>query len=387
MDHLTALPILPLVSGPQWLPQWEALFEAMEDGVCVQTTDARIVMANRAFADMFATTSAELIGKTCDEVFGCAGDHSQLPRHCARLASLMTGTAAAEEISGRNPGQRLRARISPVRDVSGQTIACVMVVRDVTDLVLREREQTRIEQIARLGELVAGLAHEIKNPLAGIQGAVDILIQRRPPEDPERTVLENVRHEVNRIDGAIQLLLSRARPRTFNFQPTNLAETVQRAVGLGQAIAASATHGRIRVSFNPPSKSLVISIDEHQIEDAVLNLILNAIDAIDGPGQIVVSVSHDQLNDLHTPFARILVTDDGSGIPAENLQRIFNPFFTTNPHGTGLGLPAVRRIVRAHGGRVEVTSTVGSGSTFTLYLPYQPNPITDEPSASTSEAA
>lgn len=387
MDHSTALPILPVSGGPEWLPQWEALFEAMEDGVCVQTTDARIVLANRAFAEMFGATPADLLGKTCQEVFGCAGDHSQMPKQCARLTSLMTGRAAAEEISGRNPGQRLRARVSPVRDVSGQTIAFVMVVRDVTDVALREREQSRIEQIARLGELVAGLAHEIKNPLAGIQGAVDILIQRRPPEDPERAVLENVRHEVNRIDSAIQLLLNRARPRTFNFQLANLAETVQRAVGLGQAIAASATHGRIQVKFLPPAQPLVLSIDEHQIEDAVLNLVLNAIDAISGPGQIVVSVSHDQLNDLHTPFARIIVTDDGSGIPPENLQRIFNPFFTTNTHGTGLGLPAVRRIIRAHGGRVEVTSTVGSGSTFTLFLPYQPNSVTDEPSAATTETA
>ena len=381
MDHSTTLPILPVAGGPEWLPQWEALFEAMEDGVCVQTTDARIVLANRAFAEMFGTTPDDLIGKTCQEVFGCAGDHHHLPKQCARLISLMTGSAAAEEISGRNPGQRLRARVSPVRDVGGQIIAFVMVVRDVTDVALREREQSRIEQIARLGELVAGLAHEIKNPLAGIQGAVDILIQRRPPEDPERAVLENVRHEVNRIDSAIKLLLNRARPRTFNFQPANLAETVQRAVGLGQAIAASATHGRIQVKFLPPVQPLVLSIDEHQIEDAVLNLVLNAIDAIQGPGQIVVSVSHDQLNDLHTPFARVIVTDDGCGIPAENLQRIFNPFFTTNAHGTGLGLPAVRRIIRAHGGRVEVTSTVGSGSTFTLFLPYQSAPVTDEPSA------
>lgn len=384
MDHSTALPVLPTTTAnePEWLPQWESLFEAMEDGVCVQTPDARIVMVNCAFAEMFGSTPAEMIGKSCNDIFGCSDDHSQLPRQCARLSSMMTGSASTEELSGRNPGQRLRARVSPVRDVAGQIIAFVMVVRDVTDVTLREREQSRIEQIARLGELVAGLAHEIKNPLAGIQGAVDILIQRRSSEDPERGVLENVRHEVNRIDSAIQLLLSRARPRTFNFQPANLAETVQRAVGLGQAIAASATHGRIRVGFNPPPKPLVISIDEHQLEDAVLNLILNAIDAIEGPGQIVVSVSHDQLNDLHAPFARIIVTDDGCGIPPDNLQRIFNPFFTTNTHGTGLGLPAVRRIVRAHGGRVEVTSTVGIGSTFTLFLPYQTTPVTIEPTTS-----
>ncbi len=385
MDYSNALPLAALAGTPEWLPQWGALFEALEDGICVQTPDARIVLVNRAFADMFGLTLTDLSGKTCSDIFGCADDHCQLPKQCARVASLITGATVAEEISGRNPGQRLRARVSPVRDVAGQLIAFVMVVRDVTDVTLREREQSRIEQIARLGELVAGLAHEIKNPLAGIQGAVDILIQRRAAEDPERAVLENVRHEVNRIDSAIQLLLSRARPRTFNFQPANLADTVQRAVGLGQAIAASATHGRIRVGFNAPAKPVVIAIDEHQIEDAVLNLILNAIDAIAGPGEIVVTVSPAQGSDPATPDARIIVTDDGCGIPPENLQRIFNPFFTTNSHGTGLGLPAVRRIARAHGGRVEVASTVGSGSTFTLFLPYQHQPLTDESNTSIDE--
>jgi signal transduction histidine kinase len=218
--------------------------------------------------------------------------------------------------------------------------------------------------------MVAGLAHEIKNPLAGIQGAVDILIQRRHEEDPERKVLEEVRHEVARIDGAMQALLKRARPRNFKFQPASLTETVQRAVGLGQAIAASATHGRVRVEFLSPAEEIVISMDAGQIEDAVLNLILNAIDAIDGPGAVTVEVHDANAHNSHTPYATVLVKDTGRGIPPENLQRIFNPFFTTNPQGTGLGLPAVRRILRAHGGRVEVTSTTGSGATFQLLLPY-----------------
>lgn len=383
MNKEKTLPILPTnpAPPPQWQqnPHWEALFEAMEDGVCVQSLDARVQLVNRAFAEMMGCPAEELIGKHCSELFGCqpepalSADNNApaaASSSCARQLSLARETTISEEIAGRNPGQRLRSRISPVHDSSGQITHFVMVVRDVTDIALREREQARLEQVARLGEMVAGLAHEIKNPLAGIQGAVDILIQRRPTNDPERKVLEDVRHEVNRIDNAMHVLLNRARPRQFNFQPCSLSETVQRAVGLGQAIAASATKGRVKINFSAPADPVVLLIDANQVEDAVLNLILNALDAIEGPGEINISVANDNVHNNHVPYAKVLVSDTGRGIPPENLQRIFNPFFTTNPQGTGLGLPAVRRIMRAHGGRVEVFSTLGQGTSFLLSLPY-----------------
>jgi PAS domain S-box-containing protein len=365
MKEALALPIYSHTAPSSQWPAWESLFEAMEDGVCVQSPDSRILMANSAFAEMVGLPAEQLVGKHCVEIFGCADEQGALPHFCARLTSLQTGKAASEEISGRQPGQRLRSRVSPVRDQAGQVIAFVMVVRDVTDVALREREQARVEQLARLGELMAGLAHEIKNPLAGIQGAVDILLQRRLPQDPERAVLEDVRREVARIDRAIQLLLNRARPRSLNFQMASLSDVVQRAVSLGQAIAATA-RGQIKISFQGPGAPILLSLDAAQIEDAVLNLIFNAIEALDGRGAINVSVGVESTPDGSQRHAVITVSDTGRGIPAENLSRIFNPFFTTNPDGTGLGLPAVRRIMRAHDGRVEVTSAVGAGTTFKL---------------------
>ena len=368
LNSETAASTLELPRGSQW----EAIFEAMEDGVCVQAMDTRILWVNHAFAEMIGVPVQELIGRTCSAVFGCSTEQNQHMQPCARQLSYQTGHAMTEELDGRNPGQRLRARISPVREANGEVSAYVMVVRDVTEITLREREQARIEQIARLGEMVAGLAHEIKNPLAGIKGAVDILIERRNPADSERKVLEDVRHEVNRINDAMQALLNRARPRNFNIQPGSLTDAVKRAIGLGRAIATSTAHGQIQVDYLPPSEPITIPLDATQIEDAVLNLILNALEAIEGTGLITIQVVSDNTHNAHEPFATILVSDTGRGIPADNLQRIFHPFYTTNPHGTGLGLPAVRRIVRAHGGRVEVTSTVGVGTTFKLSLPYRP---------------
>ncbi|MFN0109392.1 MAG: two-component system sensor histidine kinase NtrB [Blastocatellia bacterium] len=347
-------------------PECEILFESMEDGVCVQTPDSRIVRANRAFAEMLGLSLDQIIGRNCADVFGCANETEAIPRRCARIANLSQDSVASEEIIGRQPGQRLRSRVSPVRDSDGKVTAFVMVVRDVTDVVAHERRLARVEQLARLGELAAGLAHEIKNPLAGIQGVVDILIQRRSPEDAEREALEGVKREVGRIDATIHMLLDRARPRAANFQQACLAETVLRAVKLARASLSAHPNKQVKIEFTSQHTSLKMSFDPAQIEDAVLNLLFNAIEAIDSHGEIRVSLhEHSGSGDEIV----VEVADSGKGIAPENLQRVFSPFFTTSDHGTGLGLPAVRRVAHAHNGRVEVASAPGAGSTFSIHLP------------------
>jgi PAS domain S-box-containing protein len=369
MTDENSLPILS-ASSPVLPPAWEAFLDASEDGVCVQTPDARIVRANRAFAVIIGLPSEQLIGRSCGDLFGCNGS-AGVPQYCPHAASSLTGKVESGEICGLQPGQRLRSRISPVRDEAGQIVAYVMVVRDITSVIMRERELARVEQLARFSELAAGLAHEIKNPLAGIQGAVDILIQRRNQDDPERAVLENVRREVRRIDDTVYALLERARPRGFSFEPASLTDAVQRAVSLARhhaAGVAAATGRQIRVDFIAEAAPVMMTIDAAQIEDAVLNLLINGIEAIDQQGIVTVRLDCDS-DTAAQPEVVIEVSDTGRGISAEDLSRIFSPFFTTQPNGTGLGLPAVRRIARAHGGRVEVRSTSGQGSSFTLRLP------------------
>ncbi|MFN0119872.1 MAG: two-component system sensor histidine kinase NtrB [Blastocatellia bacterium] len=374
MSEHHSLPILP-ASAASLPPAWEVLFEAIEDGLCVQTPDSRIVMANRAFATMMGLAPEQIIGHTCAEVFSCVEGHAAPPVFCARRAAEHGGQPVTEELSGRQPGQRLRSRVSPVYDQHGQLTAYVMVVRDITDVVARERELARVEQMSRFGDLAAGLAHEIKNPLAGIQGIVDILLQRRGTEHPERLALENIRHEVRRIDETVHLLLDRARPRIPNLRLASLNETVERAVSLAQhqAMRLQSTAGwRINVHYPDPAEAIVMRMDAMQIEDAVLNLLINAIESMEGHGS-VTAMLEQRLHD-GSAAAVIEVADTGRGIASEHLPRVFSPFFTTRPHGTGLGLPAVRRIARAHGGDVAVSSTPGRGSVFTIHLPLHPTP-------------
>jgi len=373
MNEESSLPVFPTAKrdGDASLLAWETLFDAIEDGICVQSLDSRIVRANSSFAAIIGTPLEQIIGRTCAEVFGCVNEAGAIPQFCARSVSGETGYAASEEISGKRPGQRLRSRVSPVRDETGSVVAYLMVVRDITETVANEREVNRRQHAARFGELAAGLAHEIKNPLAGIQGAVDILIQRRNPNDPERELLEGVRGEVRRIDAIVQSMLDRAQPGTFNFQPASVSAVVQRAVKLAghQAEAATTRGHRIQVEFIADSSPIVMNIDAAQIEDAVQGLLNNAIEAIDGHGSVIVRLGECDNEDGTGREVAIEVKDNGRGIREEDLSRIFSPFFSTNPNGAGLGLPAVRRVARAHGGRVEVVSAPEIGSTFTIRLP------------------
>jgi signal transduction histidine kinase len=262
--------------------------------------------------------------------------------------------------------------IVPFLDDSGKPYQYIAIRHDITERKRLEAELLRAAQLSLIGELAAGLAHEVKNPLAGIQGAVDILIRRRQPSDPEREALEGVREEVARIDATVRALLDRARPRAMRPANASFPDAVRRAVLLAQdhALATAPMHGRaVSVELESVPEPFYFAFDHSQIEDAVLNLALNAIEAAAPEGRVVVRVRRDERGRTGGPEAVVEIEDNGRGISADDLAKIFNPFFTTTPGGTGLGLPAVRRIARAHGGRVDVRSEVGKGSVFTIRVP------------------
>jgi len=272
--------------------------------------------------------------------------------------------------------------IVPFLNADGKPYQYVAIRHDITQLKLAEEEilrqaaeLQRAAQLSFIGELAAGLAHEVKNPLAGIQGAVDILIRRRDANDPEREALEGVRHQVERIDSTVRALLDRARPRSLKPNRTSLTGLTQRAVNLARAqLTGRGLTNRVEIEFDPPLDDIVLSADAASLEDAVLNLIINAIEALEDEGQVAVRIRRFEnvTAEESTDEAVIEVSDNGRGISEEDLERIFNPFFTTTQGGTGLGLPAVRRIARLHGGRVGVKSEPGRGSTFSIHLPILP---------------
>jgi signal transduction histidine kinase len=225
--------------------------------------------------------------------------------------------------------------------------------------------------LASIGELAAGLAHEIKNPLAGIRGAIEIIAAELPPNHPNRDVMDEVQAEVMRINRILVDLLNYARPHPPQIHRADLNRTVEHVITLARQ---QITSQPIEIAFAPAANLPEVEHDPTQVQQLVMNLILNGIQAIDGQGHVSVRTYPEGSHRVC-----IVVQDSGRGIPAEHLPNIFKPFFTTKGQGTGLGLSLAKRIVEAHGGRIEVTSKVASGSSFTICLPVAQMP-SDAPS-------
>ncbi len=226
---------------------------------------------------------------------------------------------------------------------------------------LHRTQMSRAEHFATLGELAAGLAHEIRNPLAGIAGVVEIIGRDLPQTSPARAVLKDVRIEIAQINHILTDLLQTARPHPPNIRRSDLNTTVEHAVMLARQQALSKPI-EIELKTNPSLPE--IEHDSDQIHQMLLNLLLNAIQAIDERGRITVAI------EARDDGAAIIVSDTGRGILPEHLPNIFRPFYTTKGNGTGLGLSLARRIVEEHHGRIGVTSVVGKGSRFEVYLPF-----------------
>ena len=241
---------------------------------------------------------------------------------------------------------------------------------------LHRTQMSRAEHLATLGELATGLAHEIRNPLAGIAGVIEIVGRDLPSTSPARAVIKDVRLEIAQINRILTDLLQTARPHPPAVRPTDLNTTVEHAVMLARQQVLSKP---ITIELEKNAGLPVVEHDSDQMHQVVLNLLLNAVQAIEGQGavRVVVASKKDQ--------ALISVSDSGRGISPEHLPFIFRPFYTTKGNGTGLGLSLARRIVEDHRGTIEVQSEVGRGTEFLVTLPiHQSEPETENLEAAAS---
>lgn len=225
---------------------------------------------------------------------------------------------------------------------------------------LHRTQMSRAEHLATLGELAAGLAHEIRNPLAGIAGVIEIVGRDLPASSPAKLVVKEVRQEISQINRILTDLLETARPRAPEIRLSDLNTTVEHAVMLARQQVISKP---ITIEFTAGQDLPEVEHDSDQIHQVLLNLLLNSVQAIEGPGMVRVAVFK------RGDGAGVTVSDTGRGIPAAHLPNIFRPFYTTKGNGTGLGLSLARRIVEDHRGEIEVSSSSEKGTTFSVLLP------------------
>jgi hypothetical protein len=262
-------------------------------------------------------------------------------------AALRTGTLALE--------QEIRALTNRWREFCDR---CQRV---------HETEMLQAEHLATMGELAAGIAHEIRNPLAGIAGAIEIITKDFPKEHPDREILEDLRQEVRRIEKVLNDLLAYARPKPAQFGRADLKELVARTLHLARQQTGN-KHVDFSIQIAPEVPAF--RMDSEQLHQVLLNLVLNGIQAIDQEGKITIAARLDHSGQSNPAEAvEISVSDTGAGIPPEQQERIFRPFYTTKRGGTGLGLSLCRRIIRQHAGTLSVESETGKGSRFIIRLP------------------
>lgn len=349
------------------------LLDKAQEAILLRSLDGPILYWNQGAERLYGWSAEEAVGQLAKDLL-FKESMSQLDD--AFRVTMDKGEWHGELHQIRKDGSEIivESRWTLILSKDNQPQAILAINTDITEKKRLETELLRTTRLSLIGEMAAGLAHEIKNPLAGIQGAVDILIERRKPEDAERRTLELVHREVERIDKVVRALLEKARPHELKLASASLAEVVRSAVLLARHQAAAMAHEKqVSIKYDAPADPLVLPLDAAQIEDAVLNLVINAVEAIDTEGRVTVRVSRQNGSNGSKPAfeeALIQVEDNGRGIAEEKLQYIFNPFFTESSNGTGLGLAAVRRIARAHGGWVEAQSSLGRGSTFTIHLPF-----------------
>jgi len=331
-----------------------ATVDSLADAVLVVGADGGVLHLNPAAEELFGRSRERAVELPVRALPGGS------PLAAVADRARATQESQSIELPGPADGASLAVEATPLVDGA----ACIGAV-----LVVRRPRAT--EQALDFEALAAGLAHEIKNPLAGLQGSAELLA--REAEGPAREYAQVIAREAKRVDGLVRELLDLARPAALQTAPVDIHEVVGDVVVLARGLP-----GAEKISFverYDPSLPPVQG-DAEKLTQVILNLVRNAIEAaagVEAPSvQFETGVAGVRVRSASgrtRPLARIAILDDGPGIPENMLHRLFTPFATSKPHGTGLGLAISRRIVEAHGGRIEVKNRPRGGVEAAIYIP------------------
>ena len=361
----------PMSSMPRL--DYAALVAGLPDAVIGIDAEHRIALWNPAAEELLRRSARRVVGRTLKEVFP---PETSLVRHL--LETLTTGESRSESEALVESGEGRSVHVSivtaPLGGRTGEVQAAVAVIRDVTRIHQLEGEVRRGETLAAVGRMAVGLAHEIRNPLGAIRGAVQ-LMQRELGDDARWSEYTDVLlKEVARVNRIIEMLLDLGRPVSLNAVPLNVHQLLERVAMLSTEMAAE--RGAQIVRRYDPSLPPILG-DEDRLLQVFHNLVRNGLEATPRGGRLTL-ITRLSANPLFSKvdlgqglrtLAEVQVADEGEGIPEAARAQLFTPFFTTKQKGLGLGLALCHRILEEHRGAIQIASDAEHGTTVSCFLP------------------
>jgi PAS domain S-box-containing protein len=333
------------------------LKRALDHAAIVATTDVTgtITYVNEKFCEISGYSREELLGH--DHRIINSGLH---PKEFMRdlWVTIANGRVWHGEIRNRAKDGHfywVDTTIVPFLDARGKPYQYIAIRADITARKAAEARLVQQAALAQVGQMAAVVAHEVKNPLAGIKGVIQVLLSRRQPNDPETAVMRDIVARIDALDDLIQDVMMFARPHPPRLSTVDLRHVVDEAVIiLRRDPSASTLDIRVEGEGGP------IVVDPDLVRSALLNLLLNAAQAMNGQGQIRVSSA------IRDGCWSVDVRDNGPGIPPDIREQVVEPFFTTKARGGGLGLPIAKRVAELHGGTLMLTFPDGGGTSVTM---------------------
>ena len=351
--------------------EWDNTFNSVKDLLVIYDKDYRIVKANKAFADSVNFAPLELIGKKCAEAFIKT---EKVWSVCSYSETLETGEVHQEEIIDNENGITYMVTVSPLSDENNEFIGAVLVAKDITEYKNLQAQLLHSEKLAAAGELASGVAHELNNPLCGIMGFAELLLEREKDEKKKKIFTKMV-NESQRAVNIIKNLLLFVRANKQEMMLVGVNKIILDTLELKGHEFKINNIKVVKKLSNPMPK---IKGNFMQLQQVILNILNNAqmslLDSKKVKKEVVIETRQKVNNDEsrgEKPTVEISIKDNGPGIAPEHLSKIFNPFFTTKEvgKGTGLGLSISYGIIKEHNGRIYAESKLGEGAVFYIELP------------------
>ena len=349
---------------------YATVIDSVGDGVIVVGSNGLITLLNPAAEEITGFSRKQASGAEFEKLFALETTLLDMVSKTIRTGITISDH---ENVVVRSTGRITPVAVTcyPLVEGNGENIGAILTLKDITYIRELEAAVRQADRLSTLGTLAAGLAHEVKNPLGGIKGAAQLLEREF---DPDSGMLEYTRvviRETDRIDHIIRELLELASPRGLKLAPINLHKVLGDILLLQRQAVADRDISFIQ-HFDPSIPEIMA--DEEMLTRLFLNLICNGIDAVGTFGYLTVSsrvLSDYRMtqNERHSRMVAIEISDDGPGIPQQDLENIWTPFFSTKSGGTGLGLTICHKIVSEHRGMIKAESSPGHGTKFTVLLP------------------